>query len=293
MTDDPQPDAVTKVARDLSAIEALAAALSEQAEHKANDRLLPGGHAMVALGPVASPRAVEEQVEAAEARWWEDDATTHEDRPDASHLSDEDDAWEPPLQTLLFWSEAWREERGYPLEGRTPTLETEAGFIRHSLEWAWESEPHFADFARDVQGVVRRLENLLYAGRRDEFGVPCMYDACGGKRLRRRIRDDGSRTDWQCPRCERTWGEEDYWRNVGAANERAQREEFAGSVWVTVDYAAREVRRSVKTIRTWVNAGKVARACILVGRRVGFVSLDEVRALDAEAKRRNRRRSAA
>lgn len=46
-------DPVTKAARDLSAIEDLWVHLTSQAIHLAGDRLMPGGRAMVAMGPEA------------------------------------------------------------------------------------------------------------------------------------------------------------------------------------------------------------------------------------------------
>jgi hypothetical protein len=104
------PDAVTKVARDLTEILSLAADLETQAVHKACDPLMPGGLSMVALGGVASPMAWEFVYEAAEAL----------QRP-TEHVADEDDDWEPPLQSLLFWSEALRVEHNRESD-RRPTI---------------------------------------------------------------------------------------------------------------------------------------------------------------------------
>ena len=72
---------------------------------------------------------------------------------------------------------------------------------------------------------------------------------------------------------------------VAAANHAAQVEEVGTEMWASVEYAAAHVGRSVKTIRTWVNRGRVAEACLIAGRRLRFVSLDDVRARHAEAKK--------
>lgn len=289
---DEQPEPVVKVARDLTAIEHLTAALLTQAVHKANDPLMPGGRAMVMLAGVASPETWERRVEVTEDAWWDSDDVPMEDRPDWLG-NDEDDAWEPPLQTLLFWSEAWRGEHGYPLPVPT-TIASEANFIRWALNWAWENEPHFADFARDIARARSRMEAELREGEPIERGVPCLYDACKGARLTRKLERDGRRwlwSDWRCKRCRRTWDEDAYARMVTAGSEAAKIEQVAGQTWSTIEYAAREVGRSVKTIRTWVNDGKVAIGCIVVGRRVRFVNLEDVRREDTRAGRRVRNRA--
>ena len=274
----PQVDPVTKVARDLTAIEDLACHLEAQAIHKANDREMPGGAAMVSLAGVANLEAWQNVVDTTLRLAYE----YGEELPEL----DDEDGWEPPLQTLCFWSEQWRRELDAEY-GQRPTISSEANFIRYSLNWAWENEAHWSDFADDIKKARSRLENVLYDGVRVERGVPCLYDECKGARLVRHIEDDGSRTDWRCPRCKREWNEDRYWAHVKAANERAQREEIGPETWCSVDYAARAVGRSPKTIRTWVNRGKVSTVCIVLGRRAKFVNLDEVRQRDEEARRRS------
>ena len=265
------PDAITKVARNLSAIERLIVDLAEQAIHDANDRDIPGGDALAARAHVASPEAWENVYEAAEANGL-----------DVSHIADEDETDEPPLQTLLFWSEQWRTEHGYLLDGR-PTIGSEVNFIRWCLPWAWDNEPRFADMARDVSKARRRLEEVLYDGIRVERGVPCMYDACKGARIIRKINHRGERTNWFCPRCERDWTEDRYASMVTAANEAAKFEHIADETWCSVDYAARDIERSIKTVRTWINRGELTTACLIVGRRKPFVNLRQVRARHAAA----------
>lgn len=272
-------DPVTKVAQHLSAIEDLSCHLEAQAIAKANDREMPGGDAMVALAGVANIEAWQNVVDTTLRLAYQ----AGEEPPEI----DDDETFEPPLQTLCFWSEQLRREHGDEYDKR-PTISSEAGYLRFMLNWLWENEPRWSDFARDIAKARTRLENVLYAGVRVERGVPCMYDECGGVRLVRHIDDDGTRTDWRCPKCRREWNEDRYWANVQAANERAQREEIGAETWCSVDYAAREVGRSPKTIRTWVNRGKVSTACIVLGRRTKFVNLDDVRKCDEEARKRSR-----
>lgn len=292
---------MAKVAGDLRAIVELHEKLLTQAVHSANDPLMPGGLAMVELGYVASPAQWQWQIDEHERLASESEDTFVRDaQPDLSH---EDDLWEPPLQTLLFWSEDWRNTRGYPLEGRRPTIATEANFLRGSLDWAWDEEVHFEEFVRDVETARKRIEDTLREGERTLRGVPCMYDECKGKRLERKMRPlyhDGERVrdgkgnglwefeDWRCKRCRRTWNEDEYARMVTAASERTKFEDIDGETWCSADYAARKVERSVKTIRTWINREELATLCLIAGRRLPYVSLEDVRELSEVRKTRTR-----
>jgi hypothetical protein len=279
-----------KVARDLRLIVDMTTRLEAQAIAKANDRLMPGGLAMVALGTVAAPSAYADTLEAAEHmalagyRAWPE-------------IEDDDD-FEPPLQTLLFWSEQLRAEHGYPMRAR-PTEATEANFLREMLDWLWENEPHFDDFAADVEAARKRMEALLVEGERPVArGVPCMYDECKGKRLVRKTvptRDKrGNKTwrltDWHCPSCKRSWTEEEYARNVYAAVERSHFQSLGWpdpETWCTYSRAARRVDRPEATIRSWVNRGQIASVCVPDQRTLVLVA--DVVARDRLAKERHAR----
>lgn len=273
------------VTQDLTAIIELADDLLTEAVIKAGDPLMPGGLAMVALAPVASPDEWAETLEAAEHR-------AQAKELDLPAVEDDDD-WEPPLQTLLFWSESWRVEHGYPLSAK-PTLASEANFIRWALEWAWENEVHWEDFARDVSKARTRLESIEKAGVRPAFrGAPCLYDECRGKRLIRKTvpcRDENGEkswrlTDWHCPNCKRQWSEEDYARNVYAAVERTHWLNLNDEAWCTYDRAARHVERPEGTIRSWVSRGEVSVMCSVDTRRTFVLLVDvEARAVEAHAR---------
>lgn len=271
----PKVDPVTKVARDLTEIENLATHLASQAISRANDRLMPGGRAMVALARDADLEEWSEQIAAAELRHYAGcDKESHRDCTvsGAEHVEDEDDQYdEDPLRTLLFWSEAWREEHGYPLDGRAPTLSTETGFLRHMLNWAWDNEPHFADFARDVNRTRLRLENLLYAGRRVErTRVHCAREGCESKprliliRARRQVvdgLDDELVTEdyWKCPACKARYDRDAYNRAFAQQlrSEGAERYVKIGDAIGTL----RAQGRSERTIRKWFGECQVEAYC--------------------------------
>src|SRR5689334_20534393 len=132
MSDDP----LVKVSRDLREILAMHERLIVEAISKGDHKLMPGGPAMVAMGPVAN----------LEAWGWMQDATERLGRAYTSEPDeDPDDAWSA-YQLLEFWSEQWRRELGAEYEGYRTTIATEAGFLRSVLEWAWNNEPAWDDF---------------------------------------------------------------------------------------------------------------------------------------------------
>lgn len=233
--------AAVKVARDLTAIEELAALIPGQAVHKANATIdgtgLPGGLSMVTLAAVASPEAWENVYEAREAFG-----------RSADHVIDEDDEWEPPLQTLLFWSEGWRREHDADY-GRRPTIATEANFIRYLLGWAWENEPHWDDFARDINRARVRLEEVLYAGNRVErTRVNCIEVDCERKsRLIKVYKHTEAEDHYKCPGCKVLYSPQRY-RMAKAellASQDANRH-------VPMQDALAAIDRSGRTFRKWL-----------------------------------------
>ena len=223
MTEDVEVQAspVVRVARDLTEICNMSVTLDDQALHKANDRLMPGGRAMVALADVASPATWERRIELTEHAWVEADAVAHVDgwgvrrgkSGPTPHVADEDDEWEPPLQTLLFWSEAWRAEHN-ALYDQRPTIASEANFIRWALNWAWDNELHWDDFAADINRIRLRLENLLYAGNRVErTRVPCTNVACERPARLIKVYANHAKYDhYKCPGCKNRYEQKDFAR---------------------------------------------------------------------------------
>lgn len=264
-------DATVPVARDLSAIERLTVMLEEQVAYER-----PGGTATVMAAPVANLEAWQNLVDAYERR--------HGHAP--PHILDEDDdlAWQPPLQTLLFWSEDYRRIHGREMD-RRPTIATEVGFLRRVLPWILDNEPHYDDFADDVHKARRRLEDELAEGVRPEYGVPCLGFDCHGALLRRMTLDDGTQTDWWCRVCRETYDDEAYLRHARAAGELVHVEDVDGETWCTIAWASQVVERSPAVIRKWIQRGRVRRACMLTGRRRGFVSLEDCRRASDSARR--------
>ena len=252
------PDAVTKVARDLREIEDLSAQLEPQAIHKANAIVdgtgLPGGAAMVSLAGVANQEAWQNIVDTAMR-------TAYENGIEPPEIDDEDE-WEPVLQTLCFWSEGWRLEHGNDY-GVRPTITSEAGYIRHSLTWAWDNEPKWDDFARDIRKARVRLENVLYAGRRAKrTRVPCNNPECDSKpRLIKVYRDktDGSEDHYRCPACKFRY-DDDAFNRAYARQLQSQGAERYVSIMDAVG-TLRALGRSERTIRKWLTECKADAWC--------------------------------
>lgn len=278
-----------KVSADLKAILDMADRLEARAIDRADDDI-PGGEAMVNLAPVADMTIWSRRDELADG--------------DLAPYEDPDQSWSA-FQMLRFWSEQWRIDLGMDHDDPRwrPSITSEAAFLRNPdvLAWAWDNEPHFDDFTTDIATARARLENVLLDGTRVAFtGAPCLYDECRGARIVRKTVPksdaEGNKvwqlTDWHCPRCKRKWSEADYAAMVTAANERTKTEHIDGEVWCSIDYAARKVGRSPKTIRTWLTREQLTVACMITGRRLPFVSLEEVRELAEARPRRSRRQDA-
>ncbi|MGH8879521.1 MAG: hypothetical protein ACRD0P_19590, partial [Stackebrandtia sp.] len=104
-TDDP----TLPVARDLTEITNLVADLAAEALARAGSPGMPGGDAMVMLAHDASLEAWEHRVETAEtAHYTWCPRHDHRRCRVVEHVADHDPDWEPPLQTLLWWSEQLR-----------------------------------------------------------------------------------------------------------------------------------------------------------------------------------------
>lgn len=263
--DDQQTEAgpVTKVARDLTEILTLYAELRDQAEAKANATVdgtgLPGGLSMVALGNVANQEAWANQHQATErhrlgVKGYDRAYTSVEDE-------DPDEAWSA-FQLLEFWSEQWRAEHGAEY-GQRPTIASEANFIRHSLNWAWDHEPHWDDFAADMRQARVRLEGVLYAGNRVALSrVEC--DRCEpakatedddsehSPRLVHSLgaADDGSEDRWKCPACKQRFDHEGMLRAQASQLRRESAAKYVNQGDAIGTLKAQG--RSERTIRKWL-----------------------------------------
>lgn len=247
-----QTELRVKVARDLSEIKAMTEMLDEQAEHKANAIVdgmgLPGGAAMISLAPVANLEAWSNRFDAATQK-----------QQDAM-VEDEDGDWEPPLQTLTFWSEDWRRENNAEW-GARPTIASEVAFIRWALDWAWFNEPRFEDFAKDIRRARVRMENVLYAGHRAErTRIEC--DQCeAAPRLVKIYGDaeDGSTDFYKCPACRARYDDD----GIRAAHAKMLRSQGAEKWMRQLDAigSLKMQERSERTVRKWLADGEGSAWC--------------------------------
>lgn len=233
-----------KVARDLSEIVDMHERLASQAEHQASHALMPGGHAMVAMGNVANIEAWENRHQATER--YAKAYTSVEDE-------DPDEAWSA-FQLLEFWSEQWRREHEAEYDQR-PTITSEANFIRWALNWAWENEPAWDDFARDVNRARTRLEDITHSGKRVELSRIVCPDCETKPRLIviRGTADDGADDAWKCHVCRRRFDV------AGASQAHAKMLRSEGAErWVHQADAVATLKaqgRPERTIRAWLADG--------------------------------------
>lgn len=198
---EPTTDPKTRVARDLREIVELCTRLEAQAEHKANDPLMPGGLVMVALGGVANVEAYLNKLDTAEEIARAQAYRFGLDLEDVWPAIEEDD-FEPPLQTLVYWSEKWRAATGKEYDDFTPTVTSEASFIRWALDWAMTNEPKWEAFTTDINAARRNLESLLYAGlRKERTRVRCDRPPCTKKPPLIRVRAERKIIGWYCGTC--------------------------------------------------------------------------------------------
>jgi hypothetical protein len=249
----PPPHPTVRVARDLTEIVDLHARLAAQAENEASHALMPGGNAMVALGNVANIEAWENHHQATERY-----ARAYTSVVD----EDPDEAWSA-FQLLEFWSEQWRRQRDAEYDDAPrPTIETEANFLRWSLEWAWQNEPAWDDFAADINRARVRLEDIVHAGNRVELSrIVCPDCDPSPPRLivLRGTADDGSDDRWKCHRCRNRFD------SRGAQRAHAKMLRSAGAErWVHQADAIATLKaqgRPERTIRQWLAEGEGCGYC--------------------------------
>lgn len=235
-------DQIAKVSRDLREILEMHDRLITQAISQGDHKLMPGGPAMAALGPVAN----------LEAWGWMQDTTERLGKAYTSEVDeDPDEAWSA-YQTLEFWSEQWRRELGAEYDGHRTTIATEAGFLRSALEWAWGNELGWDDFAADVRRARVKLENILSDGKRVELSrVEC--DQCGqGRRLilLKGSADDGSEDHWKCPGCKHRFDHPARLRAHGAQLRKESAAKFVNQADAIGTLRAQG--RSERTVRKWL-----------------------------------------
>ena len=171
----------------LRAIVDLYGNLEDEAAHRYASKDMPGGDALVMLGPAANLAAWENQIDTAERLYFEGRAAWIE-------LDDLDTDPAPPLLVLASWVDIIREERGQPTDLRA-TVKREADYLVRSLDWIVENFLPVDELARDLSALRGRLEAVLKDGTRfDTSATACFKDddeaetgRCGGQLVRRTL----------------------------------------------------------------------------------------------------------
>lgn len=255
MNDDQQ---LIKVQQNLTAILNLVEQLATEAIHQANNPLMPGGLAMVALAGAASPGRYETNIAELET------AAITFARETGLPLKtlwpetyDDPNGWEPPLQTLRYWSEQWRTIHGYPKP--KPSIHSEVVFVRWALNWAQENEPHFAAFIEDIHDTRSRLENTLKAGTRaDRSRVIC--PTCDDPHRLIRIWGDNTNDDaWKCPNCKNKLTEDDHQRAYAKQLRHAGAMRFIPKTDALA--VMKSQGRSARTVRKWFEDCTIETRC--------------------------------
>jgi len=244
---------ILKTSASLRTIINMAHRLDSRALDLANSSLMPGGAAMVNLAHVADLDTWARRNDLSA-----DELATYEDP---------DELWSP-FQMLRFWSEQWRAELGmnYTDPNWYPTIQSEAAFLGNPdvLEWAWNNEVHFDEFAGDVGSARSRLESILHEGERpDRIRVVCP-DCDAGKRLIIVYGLDEETDRWKCPECKHKFDADE----VGRAFAKQLRSSGAAR-WVSLADALSIMCREgwqEKTVRGWADSDRVERSRDEVGR---------------------------
>lgn len=284
--EEPTDDPCVKVARDLRAIGHMAAMLGERALDLADDPHLPGGDAMVNLAPVANLEAWQHQVDTDEqyalagCRQYAHVAYT------SVADEDPDEAW-PVFQTLRFWSEDWRRQAGQP-DIEAPTIATEARWLGGRIDWAWDREPHFDDFAEDIKAARIKLENIVRDGFR-ETRSRILCDRCRNpKRLIVKYGKGDRPSTYKAPCCKAELTEDDAKRAL-AKQLRSEGVEK----WVSLAEAVSVLRVqgwSEATVRAWAEAEDVATQRVTSGIRCWWPDLWRCHLIASEERAARQRR---
>lgn len=169
--------------------------------------------------------------------------------PDVAYLEDNRDE-QHPLTVLGGWEQVWRDHLDHFTEQRIHEgtayryLSMQIGYM------AEQNEPPFDEFARDLRGCRAHLENVLHDGVREERSqVPCVDCET---RLVKVYAPKEPDDHWSCPRCSRTYTDQEFARaqHFHMETERADR-------FVKVSVALGMIDRPEQTLRAWMAQERV------------------------------------
>lgn len=237
---------------DLAAIWTLAASLPAEAVEKG-----VRSEAMVLSGPAADPEAWQNYAMSAVRgrlckciqRRQLCPSLWGKTCPDAAYVDDNRDE-QHPLFVLGGWEQIWRDYLDHHTEAPV-TLHGAYSYIDLQIAYMAEQiEPAFDELAKELKGCRSYLENVLQEGVREQRSqVPCVD--CETRLIK--VYAEKEPDDWwSCPRCQRTYTEQEYARaqHFHSETERADR-------FVKVSVALGMIDRPEQTLRTWMATGKV------------------------------------
>lgn len=236
----------TFIARSLRSIEELALDLHAQALASPNARDFPGGDALHMLAPAIARQDWDNRyAEAEEASYAEGKPLEGWNDP----LTYQGDTESQPLNVLATWVRMVREDRNQPTY-MAPTLSSEAGYLHGSIDWmcridAW-GEPEWPlcfELAKELNTLVRRMEDVLHDGIRKDLGADCLD--CNRKLIKVWGIDAG--TDWHfCEICGKKYNRDEYAQALKASY-------LANAQWLTSEDMATAWRIPRGSISSWAS----------------------------------------
>lgn len=236
------------IAEHLSAIEDAYARLIVEVTHHAADPEIPGGMAMVMLGPGADVEAWSyREMSAILGRAYAEESMPGE--------------VEPPLSFLAGWSDIVRSERGQEPSTKRAAIAREVHYLRSALDWMLaldgEGAPWWMpveSFAQDLAIVRRTLERVIGNGPQVDRGATCIRCEAGTRLERQWSNVRGEHAYeadiWECRQCGATMKWAEYLQ-------AAKAEYLAKAKWLSGPDAAAMYRIAEGTIRRWVHEDKV------------------------------------
>ena len=213
------------------------ASLDTDRPSAADGRPLPGGDALVLLGPGGTGTA-------------EDGETSRDGDPVSV-------AW-----FLAQWEDEWRHTRGdgaaeIAAGSTSAVVFAAAHFLEQHARWAAAEHPAFPDFLGELKALHEALERASGMHRAAvRAPVPCFE--CGGALLRL-VREGLEDEVLTCASCRTTLEPSEYQRGCDEAAKAASRLDVAGEAFETVALVAQLLERPAWTVRGWERRGLIRR----------------------------------